>query len=270
MVSVTTQVRGVRKLDIEAIKALLPRILDEVLPEEEARLEEMRRTDGAPDWVMFGSAVETIMAPYNEFAQKWGDVPWGGTCTVASALKVGIYSMPRPICRQDNNLYRGDEHVGSLVFGKTYRMNGPHGWDKYKEAIAGAVIGWSCNFYNLVAWLKDPPTIPNSEAWKIPKIGVVPLSAVYKYSAVVPAPVLTTSYTVVTPTTEKGRIYVSLWDSNRNTLAEEDIELEGNNEYFIINNWLGIPFVPQQGFLEITPYDTEITVKDVNSFPPSL
>jgi len=283
MSSIQVSRSTVRRLGLPEMEKVLPRRSESALAENKARLGDLARDDGLPDWTLHQIAVEdqlteyaSIIVPYvwvgtpvAGVVAGYGDIPWAGTCSRSRGVNLSrggvTYQMPAVPCRTGINIFRDGELAGTLAWGEHVRMGGVTGWDKFKNVIAGAPYGFVCNMVAFIAWLNDPPKIPSTTEWKIPQISAVNLSALYAYTLLLPTPVLTTRAIVVTG--KPATLNLALWDANRNTIGTTTVDLTGEGEEEILCVWTGFPFLPQSGFVELTP-PIAMTVKSIDTVPP--
>lgn len=280
------QVQNIERRSIGAIKAKLPtpsKVFERSVGDW---LAEMSRVDGVPPWVLAVNVIEEHLSEYTEGITKplvvvgpitatlpgFGDILAAGTCSVSPRginLKRGdiTYEVRSVPCSSDIPVLRNGENVGVLTFGKTVRMNGPVGWDRFSNVIAGAPYGFTCNMAMFLAWLSTPPSIPSVEEWKIPFIGPVNLSALYKYKTI-PTPLFATSVRISPASTTK--VHFALRDTDRTTLAEVEDEAPGGEETEFLITWAAFPSIPIEGFLEITPLNAPITITGIDAIPPPI
>lgn len=281
----------------DATAAPLPRQVPTPTPgsvvgaQEHERLARMRAEDGLNEWVLaevvqsrqldeFAKVVRpraTLGTTVAATVAGYGDIPWAGTCSVARSIVISAgditYSMPSVPCGSAAKVFRNADPAGELPWGDHTRMNGPAGWDRFREAIAGAPFGFTCNSVAFLAWLRNPPRLPKADSWAIPTIGQVPLSALYAYQIVRPAAGFRIMAQVGVDSPDPRTLWVVVWDANRQPVGRAELQLSGATSYTAIVRLRGIP--PMRGFVEFTPPTASAMpngfgLQDVRTFPASV
>jgi len=272
---------------------ILPADFEEIVREQEEKLEQMRTTPWLADdvaWKELG-------------AQFWRDNNLAGGFVIDGGACGGALAQ----VKNDGTMYRHEQEFvanpgefkdkhgrwprvykiengtrttvlvmrGDLRDGLG-RAQGSFGWSDDKDLVGMAKEApWHNYFVRLIGYF-ERPGLPCRDRIRVPNVSssrafpsVLNPPASYKFSGIAPAPVHTYVVEINTPT--ECEVAFEWWNSNKEKVARTDKkELEkGDNK--IVASITGIPSPPMTGFFNIEVFEAPkgLTVRRVGTSPPT-